>query len=100
MIGLILLCLFIVFSISKFMKHKGLFKQLSKKEWVQYIGGYLCALAVAILIIIGGSTLLDDAIQIDWINKGLKIILILIGLTLAGFMMKKTIPEKLKEFYS
>ena len=100
MIGLILLCLFLVISISKFMKHRSLFKQLSKKEWVQYIGGYLCALAVAILVIIGGSNLMDVATQIAWLNKALKIILILIGLTLAGFIMKKTIPEKLKEFYS
>ncbi|WP_274307185.1 hypothetical protein [Solibacillus daqui] len=99
MIGNILLGLFLIFSIRKFYKNRAIFKKLSKKEWLQYIVGLLIAWAVAMIIIIGGSNL-TEIIQITWLNKVLAIIFILIGLSFAGFIINKTLPEKLKELYS
>ncbi|MEX3745554.1 hypothetical protein [Lysinibacillus xylanilyticus] len=99
MIGFIMVGLLLIFSILKFYKNRGIFKQLSKKEWLQYIVGFLFAWAVAAIVIIGGSNL-TDIIQIAWLNKVLAIIFILIGLAFAGFIMNKTLPEKLKEIYS
>nr|WP_255731509.1 hypothetical protein [Solibacillus sp. MA9] len=94
-----MLGLLLIFSIMKFYKNKAIFKQLSKKEWLQYTLGFLFAWAVGAIIIIGGSNL-TDIIQIAWLNKVLAIIFILIGLAFAGFIMNKTLPRKLKEFYS
>ena len=99
MIGKILLVLFLLFCIMKFYKNRNLFKQLTKKEWLQYITGFLCAWAVAAIIIIGGSNLTDN-IESVWLNKMIAIGFVLLGLTLAGIIMKKTLPEKLKDFYS
>ena len=99
MFGFIMFALLLIFSIVKFYKNRSLFKQLSKKEWIQFIVGFLFAWAVAVIIIIGGSKL-TDTIQIAWLNKVLAIIFILIGLAFAGFIMNKFLPEKLKEFYS
>jgi len=83
----------------KIYKNKEIFKQLSKKEWLQGGVGFLIAWAVAVFIIIGGSNI-TDMIQITWLNKVSEIILILLGLALAGYIMNKTLPEKLREFYS
>ncbi|MER1957315.1 MAG: hypothetical protein ABS942_08040 [Solibacillus sp.] len=99
MIGKILLVLFLFFCIMKFYKNRNLFKQLTKKEWLQYIAGFLCAWAVAAIIIIGGSNLTDN-IESVWINKIVAILFIFIGLAFAGVIMKKTLPEKLMGFYS
>ena len=99
MFGYIMFGLLLIFSVMKFYKNRAVFKQLSKKEWLQYILGFLFAWMIAALVIIGGSNL-TDAIQIAWLNKVLAIIVILIGLALAGYIMNKTLPEKLKEFYS
>lgn len=99
MMGIIMFGFLLIFSIMKFYKNRGIFKQLSRKEWFQYVAGFLLAWAVAGLVIIGGSKL-TDTIQIAWLNKVLAIVVILIGLALAGFMMNKTLPEKLKQFYS
>lgn len=99
MFGYIMFGLLLIFSIRKFYKNRAVFMQLSKKEWLQYILGFLFAWMIAALVIIGGSNL-TDAIQIAWLNKVLAIIVILIGLALAGYIMNKTLPEKLKEFYS
>lgn len=99
MIGFIMCGLLLIFSIVKFYKNRELFKQLSKKEWLQYILGYLFACAVAMIVIIGGKNL-TDMIQIAWLNKVMAIGFILIGLSFAGFIMNKTLPVKVKEFYS
>ncbi|WP_342573878.1 hypothetical protein MHH37_16705 [Solibacillus sp. FSL K6-1781] len=99
MVGWILSGLLWLFLIVKFYKNREIFKQLSKKEWLQGGGGFLVAWAVAIFVIMCGSHF-TDAIQIDWIANILEIVLILIGLGLAGYIMHKTLPEKLKEFYS
>ena len=98
MIGNIMFGLLLIFSIMKFYKSRALFKKLSKKEWLQYIVGSLFAWIVAVIIIIGGSKL-TNSIQIGWLDNILAIIIILIGLASAGFIMNKTLPEKLKEFY-
>lgn len=99
MVGWILNGLLSLFLVVKFYKNREIFKQLSKKEWLQGGGGFLGAWAVAILIIIGGSNF-TDAIQIVWLSKVFEVVLILIGLGLAGYILHKTLPEKLKELYS
>ena len=73
--------------------------KLSKKEWLQFGAGFLVAWAVAVVVIIGGSNF-TDTVQIAWLVNVLEIAIILVGLALAGFIMNKTLPEKLREFYS
>lgn len=90
--------LLLIFLIIKFYKNRALFKNLSKKEWLQYIVGYLSACAVAAIIIFG-RTHLTNSIQTGWLTTILDIIIILIGLAFAGFIFEKLLPEKLKEFY-
>lgn len=99
MFGLIMCGLLWIFLIMKFYKNRSIFKQLSKKEWVQFSVGFLVAWAVAVIVIIGGSNF-TDTVQIAWLNKVLAIVFIFIGLALASFIMNKTLPEKLREFYS
>lgn len=99
MFGLIMSGLLWIFLIMKFYKNRSLFKQLSKKEWVQFSGGFLVAWAAAVIVIIGGSNF-TDTVQIAWLVNVLEIAIILMGLALAGFIMNKTLPEKLREFYS
>lgn len=99
MIGYIMCGLLVIISIMKFYKNRATFKQLSKKEWLQYIFGFLVAWIVAVVVIIGGKNIID-LIHITWLNKLLAILLILIGLTLAGLIMNKTLPQKLKQLYS
>lgn len=99
MVGWILSGLLSLFLVVKFYKNREIFKQLSKQEWLQGGGGFLVAWAVAIFIIIGGSNF-TDAIHIVWLSKIFEVVLILIGLGLAGYILHKTLPEKLKELYS
>ena len=99
MIGKIMFGLFLILSTMKFYKNRNMFKQLTKKEWVQYTAGFLCAWVVAMIIIFGGTNLMKS-IQSAWLNKVVAIVFILIGLSFAGFIMKKTLPEKLKDFYT
>lgn len=99
MIEYITVGLLLILTIMKFYKSRALFKQLSKKEWLQYIVGFLFAWIVAAVIIIGGSKL-TNGIQIGWLDNILLIIIILIGLASAEFILNKNLPEKLKEFYT
>lgn len=99
MIGNILTGLLLIFAIRKFYKNRAVFKQLSKKEWLQFGAGFLLAWAVAVFIIIGGSNI-TDMVEITWLNNLLEIGLILIGLALAIIIMSKILPNKIKEFYS
>lgn len=77
----------------KLYKYRKVFKQLSKKEWRQYISGFFVAWAIAVIIIIGGVNL-TEKIPIVWLNKVLAILFIFTGLTVAGIVMNKTLPEK------
>lgn len=97
--GFIMSGLLLFFSVMRFYKNRRIFKQLSRREWFQYIAGFLLAWAAAVGVIIGSSTL-TDALQIGWLNKVLAIVFVLIGLALAGFIINKTLPEKLRQFYS
>ena len=99
MFGLIMSGLLWIFLIMKFYKNRSLFMKLSKKEWLQFGAGFLVAWAVAVVVIIGGSNF-TDTVQIAWLVNVLEIAIILMGLVLAGFIMNKTLPEKLREFYS
>ena len=99
MIEYITVGLLLILTIIKFYRSRTLFKQLSKKEWLQYIVGFLFAWIVAAVIIIGGSKL-TNSIQTSWLDNILTIIIILIGLASAEFIINKTLPEKLKEFYT
>lgn len=99
MIGYILTGFLLIFAIRKFYKYRATFKQLSKKEWLQFGSGFLLAWAGAVFIIIGGSNI-TDKIEITWLKNLLEIGVILIGLALAGIIMNKVLPNKIKEFYS
>src|SRR5690606_17763037 len=99
MTGYIMNGLILIFLIMRLYKNRKTFKQLSKKEWLQFGAGFLLAWAGAVFIIIGGSNI-TDLIEITWLNNVLEIVLILIGLALAGIIMNKFLPEKLREFYS
>ncbi|MEK4425625.1 hypothetical protein [Solibacillus sp. FSL K6-1523] len=99
MVGIIMTGLLLIFSIMKFYKSRALFKQLSKREWLQYIVGFLFAWIVGLIIIIGGSKL-TNSIQMGWFDNVFAILFILMGLASAGFIMNKTLPEKLRGFYS
>ena len=103
MISYIMLGLVIIISIIRFYRNRArlrtLFKTLSKKEWLQYITVFLFAWAVAVTIIIGGVKL-TNTIDLGWIDTILGIIIILIGLTLARFILEKLLPEKVKAFYN
>lgn len=99
MIGYILTGLLLIFGIRGVYKNKAVFKQLSKKEWLQFGAGFLLAWAGAVLIIIGGSKI-TDLIEITWLKNLVEIGLILIGLAFAGIIMSKVLPKKIKEFYS
>ena len=101
MIGFILTGFLLIFASRKFYKHRTVFKQLSKKEWLQFAAGFLLAWAgaVFIIIVIGGSNI-TDMIEITWLNNVLEIGLILIGLALAGIIMNKFLPKKIKQIYS
>lgn len=99
MASYVLTGLLVIFSLSKFYKHRQLFKQLSKKEWLQYLVGFLSAWIIAATIIIGGSKLLST-MQVGKFSTVFSIVLILLALVCAGFIMKRTLPEKLKTFYT
>lgn len=99
MIGYILTGLLLIFAIRKFYKYRATFKQLSKKEWLQFAAGLLLAWAGAVFIIIGGSNI-TDMVEITWLKNLLEVGLILIGLALAGIIMNKILPNKIKEFYA
>ena len=99
MIGFIMSGILWIFLIMKFYKNREIFKQLSKKEWLQFGLGFLVAWAVAIIVIMGGSNL-TDTMQTAWLVNVLEIVMILIGLALAGLIINKTLPGKLREFYS
>lgn len=59
MIGYILTGLLLIFTSRKFYKYRANFKQLSKKEWLQFGASFLLAWAGAVFIIIGGSNITD-----------------------------------------
>lgn len=103
MIAYIMLGLVIIISIIRFYRNrarlKTFFKTLSKKEWLQYITVFLFAWAVAATIIIGGAKL-TNTIDLGWISTILGIVIILIGLSIAGVILEKFLPEKVKVFYN
>ncbi|MEK4387146.1 hypothetical protein MKZ25_15380 [Solibacillus sp. FSL W7-1464] len=98
MIGYILTGFLLIFACRKFYKYRAIFKQLSKKEWLQFGAGFLLAWAGAVFIIIGGANI-TEMIEIPWLKSLLEIGVILIGLALAGIIMSKILPKKIKEFY-
>lgn len=87
-----------VYLILKFYKHSNLFKKLSAKEWLHSIVGFLFAWATASLIILGGGMILKS-IQVGSLKTILFIVIILIGLSIAGIILEKCSPKKLEEFY-
>ena len=99
MIGFLMFGLLLIFTGMKFYKNREMFKQLSKKDWLQYSAGFLLAWAVAIVVIMGGANF-TETIQIGWVENVLEIVIILIGLALAGVIINKTLPEKIRKFYS
>ena len=98
MLKIVIPILIIILLAWKFYNHRELFRELTKREWVQYIGGFIIAWGVAVIIIVGGKEIVNQ-VQISWLNDILGIALILLGLLVAGYIMVKTIPQKLKPFY-
>jgi len=90
--------LFIILLVWKFYNHRHVFRELTKREWVQYIGGFIVAWSVAVIIIIGGRKIVNQ-VQISWLHDMLAIALILLGLLAGGYIMTKTSPQKLRSFY-
>ena len=90
--------LIIILLVWKFYNHRQLFRELTKKEWVQYIGGFIVAWVVGVVIIIGGRKMVNQ-VQISWLNDMLAVAFILLGLLAGGYIMEKTIPQKLRSFY-
>ena len=90
--------LIIILLVWKFYNHRQLFRELTKKEWVQYIGGFIVAWVVGAVIIIGGRKMVNQ-VQISWLNDMLAVAFILLGLLAGGYIMEKTIPQKLRSFY-
>ena len=103
MFAYIMLGLVIIVSIVRFYRNrarlKTFFKTLSKREWLQYITVFLFAWAVAATIIIG-SAKLTNTLDLGWINTVLGIVIILIALAIAGVILEKLLPEKVKAFYN
>lgn len=90
--------LIIILLVWKFYNHRQLFRELTKREWIQYIAGFIVAWGVAMIIIIGGRKIVHQ-VQISWLNDILAIVFILLGLLAAGYIMEKTVPQKLRSFY-
>ncbi|MEK4629113.1 MAG: hypothetical protein ABS944_03225 [Solibacillus sp.] len=93
-----LLGIILVLTIVKFSKNRTLFSKLNAKEWMQYIVVVLTSIAICISIVIAGKGYVSN------LNIGVSVIIInivfvLIGLIVAGFIMKKFLPEKVKSFY-
>ena len=95
---IVITILFIILLVWKFHNYRHLFRELTKKEWVQYIAGFVVAWGVAVIIIIGGRKMVNQ-VQISWLNDILAIAFILLGLLAAGYIMEKIVPQKLKSFY-
>lgn len=98
MLKIVIPILIIILLVWKFYNHRQLFHELTKKEWVQYIGGFIVAWGVAVIIIVGGRKIVNQ-VHISWLNDILVIALILIGLLAGGYIMVKTVPQKLRSFY-
>ena len=98
MLKIIIPILIIILSVWKFYNHRQLFRELTKKEWVQYIAGFLVAWGVGVIIIIGGRKMVDQ-VQISWQHDMLGIAFIILGILAGGYIMVKTVPQKLRSFY-
>ena len=98
LLTIVLLTLTIILLARKFYNHRQLFRELTKKEWFQYIGAFIVAWGVAVIIIMGGRKIVNQ-VHISWLKDWLAIALILLGLLAAGYIMEKTIPQKLRSFY-
>ena len=94
----IILVLIITISIIRFYRNRAFFKTLSKKEWLQYIAAVLLACTIVVTFIFVGAELIEP-IEIGWINTILRIVIIFIGLGIAGFLLEKWLPEKVKALY-
>ena len=98
MLGFVITILFIILLVWKFYNHRQLLRELTKREWIQYITGFIVAWGVAVIIIIGGRKIVNQ-VQSSWLHDMLAIAFILLGLLAAGYIMEKTIPQKLRSFY-
>lgn len=90
--------IFLILFVTKFYKNKTLFQQLSIREWVQYIVVFFFAWCMAALVIISGTALIN-AIEVVWVRYLAFIIVILVALQMAGLLMNKLVPRKLRAFY-
>ena len=98
LLSFVISILFIILLVWKFYNYRQLFRELTKREWIQYIAGFVVAWGVSVIIIMGGRKMVDQ-VQISWLNDILAIAFILLGLLAGGYIMEKTIPQKLRTFY-
>lgn len=99
-ITFILLGVALIFAAVKYYSNRETFKQLTKKEWFDFIVGYVAGWAVVSIIVVGGAVLMADAISAMWGKVVIFILLLFVGGGLAQFIMNKKLPEKLKGFYA
>ena len=98
MLKIVIPILILILLVWKFYNHRQHFRELTKKEWIQCIRGFIVAWGVAVIIIVGGREIVNQ-VHISWLNDLLGIVLTLLGLLAGGYIMVKTIPQKLKSFY-
>lgn len=94
----IIFAILLIFAILKFYKNRVIFKELTSKEWIQYIVALIVTIIVAAGFILIGKQF-TDGISISGLKLTLQIVIILIGLLIGGLVFNKTIPKKLNEFY-
>lgn len=99
MFSYILTGILFVMMIVKLYKNRAFFKKLKRNEWLRFITVYVCAWAAAAIVIIGGAALAQP-IEADWLRMGIGVVLIIIGLNIAGTIMEKFLPQRFKELYS
>ena len=73
-------------------------KQLTKQEWRQYIGAFLLAWGLAVLIIIGGAKLLH-VLDVETFRFGFAVMFIVAGLAVARVILSKLLPQKVRDMY-
>ena len=91
---IISILLLIIVIMVNYKQNKQLFKEFTKKDWGQYLSGFIIAWIVAVSLIYGGRQLLQYY-AIDFAL--LKYSLVIGSLVLAYVIIYKMTPKKLKD---
>lgn len=90
--------LLLMFALLRFYKNRDIFKQLTAKEWLQYIVALIVTIVAAAGFILIGKEF-TGGISNESMKLAVQIVIILIGLLIGGLVFNKTMPKKLNEFY-